>query len=78
MTEGTYRPADAADLEQFVRWAVAEQVPLEIAGAGSKRGFGRPATAAHRLVLDRLAQVDQEVTGLRTGSLDRQPCSSIS
>jgi hypothetical protein len=30
------------------------------------------------LVLDRLAQVDQEVTGLRTGSLDRQPCSSIS
>ena len=57
MTEGTYRPADAADLEQFVRWAVAEQVPLEIAGAGSKRGFGRPATAAHRLVLDRLSGV---------------------
>lgn len=30
------------------------------------------------LVLDRLAQVDQEVTGLRTDSLDRQPCASIS
>ena len=30
------------------------------------------------LVLQRLAQVDQEVMGLRTDSLDRQPCSSIS
>jgi hypothetical protein len=30
------------------------------------------------LVLERLAQVDQEVTGLRTGSLDGQPCPSIS
>ncbi|WP_255012787.1 hypothetical protein [Cyanobium sp. BA20m-p-22] len=30
------------------------------------------------LVLDRLAQVDQEVTDLRTDSLDRQPCASIS
>ena len=30
------------------------------------------------LVLNRLAQVDLEVTGLRTGSLDCQPCPSIS
>jgi hypothetical protein len=30
------------------------------------------------LVLERLAQVDQELTGLRTGSLDGQPCTSIS
>jgi len=30
------------------------------------------------LVLNRLAQVDQEVTGLSTGSLDCQPCPSIS
>ncbi len=30
------------------------------------------------LVLERLAQVDQEVTGLRTNSLDCQPCPSIS
>ncbi len=30
------------------------------------------------LVLERLAQVDQEVTGLRNDSLDRQPCPSIS
>jgi len=30
------------------------------------------------LVLERLAQVDQEVTGLRTDSLDCQPSPSIS
>lgn len=30
------------------------------------------------LVMERLAQVDQEVTGLRTDSLDCQPCPSIS
>jgi hypothetical protein len=30
------------------------------------------------LVLERLAQVDQEMTGLRTGSLAYQPCASIS
>ena len=29
-------------------------------------------------VLERLAQVDQEVSGLRTDSLDCQPCASIS
>jgi hypothetical protein len=30
------------------------------------------------LVLERLAQVDQEMTSLRTGSLNPQPCLSIS
>lgn len=30
------------------------------------------------LVLERLAQVDQEVTSLRTGRVDCQPCTSIS
>ena len=30
------------------------------------------------LVLNRLAQADQELTGLRTDSLDCQPCPSIS
>jgi hypothetical protein len=29
------------------------------------------------LVLERLAQVDQEVSGLRQDNLDRQPCPSI-
>jgi hypothetical protein len=39
---------------------------------------GELASVDLLLVMERLAQVDQEVTGLRTGSLDRQPCSSIS
>lgn len=30
------------------------------------------------LVLERLAQVDQDVAALRQGSLDCQPCASIS
>ena len=30
------------------------------------------------LVLERLAQVDQEVTGLRADNLDCEPCPSIS
>ena len=30
------------------------------------------------LVLERLAQVDQEVTGLRQDTLNREPCPSIS
>jgi len=29
------------------------------------------------LVLERLAQVDQEVTGLHQDNLERQPCPSI-
>lgn len=30
------------------------------------------------LVMERLAQVDQEVAALRQGTLDREPCPSIS
>ncbi|MGB5136628.1 MAG: hypothetical protein WBN89_15800 [Prochlorococcaceae cyanobacterium] len=30
------------------------------------------------LVLERLAQVDQDVAALRQGTLDREPCPSIS
>ena len=30
------------------------------------------------LVMERLAQVDQDVAALRQGSLDREPCPSIS
>lgn len=30
------------------------------------------------LVMERLAQVDQDVAGLRQGTLNREPCPSIS
>ena len=39
---------------------------------------GELASVDLLLVMERLAQVDQEVTGLRTDSLDCQPCPSIS
>ena len=39
---------------------------------------GELASVDLLLVMERLAQVYQEVTGLRTDSLDCQPCPSIS
>ena len=38
----TLRPGDADQVREIVAWAVAEERPLEIRGAGSKRGLGRP------------------------------------
>ena len=34
---------DAKDVEDAVRWALAEGKPLEIVGRGSKRALGRPS-----------------------------------
>ncbi|MEB3185125.1 MAG: hypothetical protein VKM97_04495 [Cyanobacteriota bacterium] len=39
---------------------------------------GELTTVDLLLVLERLAQVDQEVSGLRTDSSDCQPCPAIS
>ena len=44
-----FRPADAGQLAELVAWAVAEEQPLEIVGAGSKRSLGRPVEARHTL-----------------------------
>ncbi|MFT5181543.1 MAG: glycolate oxidase FAD binding subunit [Alphaproteobacteria bacterium] len=46
MTE-VLQPADAAQVVETVAWAVSEEVPLEITGAGTKRGLGRPLLGAH-------------------------------
>ncbi|MFO1056013.1 MAG: glycolate oxidase subunit GlcE [Dongiaceae bacterium] len=51
------RPADEAQLVELLRWAVAEETPLELAAGGSKRGFGRPVQAAHRLDLSAFAGI---------------------
>ncbi len=40
-----------------VQWAAAEEVPLEITGHGSKRAFGRPVEAGHRLSLSALSGI---------------------
>ncbi|MFO1075618.1 MAG: FAD-binding protein [Geminicoccaceae bacterium] len=52
-----FRPADAGQLAELVAWAVAEAQPLEILGAGSKRGLGRPVAARHALSVAALAGI---------------------
>jgi glycolate oxidase FAD binding subunit len=37
------KPRDAAEVEQAIQWALAEEKTLEIAGAGTKRAIGRAA-----------------------------------
>jgi glycolate oxidase FAD binding subunit len=53
----TFTPASASETLDVVRWAVAEESPLEIVGHGSKRGIGRPAQAEHTLDLSKLTGV---------------------
>jgi glycolate oxidase FAD binding subunit len=43
MPESTLRPRDPTDLEQAIRWALAEGKALEVVGHGSKRAIGRAA-----------------------------------
>jgi glycolate oxidase FAD binding subunit len=53
----TFTPTSAAETLDAVRWAVAEEAPVEIVGHGSRRGIGRPAQAEHTLDLSRLTGV---------------------
>ncbi|MGO4129297.1 glycolate oxidase subunit GlcE [Inquilinus sp. YAF38] len=57
MTE-TLKPETDDQVLEIVRWALAGEVPLELAGRGSKRGFGRPVQAAHALDLSGLAGIE--------------------
>jgi glycolate oxidase FAD binding subunit len=51
------RPSTAEELREAIAWAAAEQAPLEILGAGSKRGLGRPVQAETQVGLDGLAGI---------------------
>lgn len=51
------KPATADDVLDALRWAAAEEKPLEIAGGGSKRALGRPVQAGHTLDLSALAGI---------------------
>src|ERR671916_979338 len=53
----TLQPRDAHEVEEVVRWALAEGKTLEIVGEGSKRGFGRPSQTDLTLDLSGLAGV---------------------
>ncbi|MBL8669655.1 MAG: glycolate oxidase subunit GlcE [Alphaproteobacteria bacterium] len=53
----THAPATAEEAAKLVAWAAAEGQPLEIRGAGSKRGLGRPVQAARTLAVERIAGI---------------------
>ncbi len=57
MTE-TLTPGTAKQVLETVQWAAAEETPLEVMGAGSKRAYGRPSRAAHRLDLKALSGIE--------------------
>ncbi len=50
MTE-TLKPGTSEHLCEAIRWAAAEKTSLEVFSAGTKRSFGRPVEAGHRLDL---------------------------
>ncbi len=51
------KPRDAKDVEDAVRYALAETKTLEIVGCGSKRGLGRPSQSDLTLDLSGLSGV---------------------
>ena len=51
------KPSTAEQVLDAVRWAAADEVPLEIVGAGSKRALGRPFQADHGLDLSDLTGI---------------------
>ena len=56
MTE-IIKPADAKGVRDLIVWATAERAPLEILGAGTKRGFGHAVAADHALDLSALSGI---------------------
>ncbi len=51
------RARDAKDVEDMLIWALSKDTTLEIAGAGSKRGLGRPSQSDFTLQLSSLSGV---------------------
>ena len=51
------KPRDGKDVEDAVRWALADGKTLEVAGRGSKRALGRPSQSDLTLDLSALAGV---------------------
>ena len=54
----TFTPRSAVETCDAVKWAAAEEQPLEIIGTASKRALGRPVQAAHMLDLSGLAGIE--------------------
>ena len=49
-----FKPETPEQVKDAVAWAIAEEIPLEIIGGGSKRGLGRPSNAETVLELSAL------------------------
>lgn len=72
MGEG-FQPKTPEELETVVKWAAAEQVPLEVIGSGSKRSWGRQVQSAHTLRVDGITGIidyepDELVITLKAGT----------
>ena len=71
-------PESPEQLLEAVRWAVAEEAPIEVIGASSKRAIGRPATATHELELNGLSGIGlYEPNELVLGAASGTPLSQI-
>ena len=53
----TLKPRDGKEVEEAVRWALANDKPLELAGQGTKRAIGRPSQTDLTLDLSGLTGV---------------------
>ena len=56
--DATFKPRSSEETAEIVRWAAAEETPLEITGQGSKRALGHPVQAAHMLSMEGLAGIE--------------------
>jgi glycolate oxidase FAD binding subunit len=68
---GVMRPADRDQVREAIAWAVAEEEPLTLQGAGTKAALGRPLQTAQVLDLSALAGVnlyEPEELVLRAGA----------
>lgn len=52
------KPRDAKDTCEAVKWAAAEETPLEVLGSGSKKALGRPVQSAHVLDMSDVSGVE--------------------
>ncbi len=63
MTE-TLTPENADQVGEVLAWAAGEEIPLEIAGAATKRGLGRPLLGAHGGEGNRIIGHSLDLSGL--------------
>ena len=67
------KPRSDDQVRDAVAWALSSAEPLELVGAGTKRGFGRPVQASHVLDLSGLSGItlyepEELVLGARAGT----------